>query len=210
MMDRDVAAIGRLLGDPTRVALLDALFDGRAYTVSELARSTQVAVSTASEHLARLLDGGLVSVEAQGRHRYYRLANRDVAKLLETMFEFTAHQPSIASRRVPADLMYARSCYDHLAGSVAVALSNRLAAMDAVELHDAQPRLTEGGRLLFIAMGILPLVPKPGRPMLRHCLDWTERERWCARRNGRALRFTDAGYRQLRAHFGLDISSLSG
>ncbi|MEL7210283.1 MAG: metalloregulator ArsR/SmtB family transcription factor, partial [Actinomycetota bacterium] len=97
-----VVEIGKLLGDATRVALLDALFDGRAYTVTELSRHVGVAPSTASEHLGRMLDAGLVAIEAQGKHRYYRLAGSPVAELLEKLFEFGAGGPVARSSKVPA------------------------------------------------------------------------------------------------------------
>jgi DNA-binding transcriptional ArsR family regulator len=226
----DVVAIGRLLGDPTRVALLDALFDNRAYTVSELARRTSVAVSTASEHLAKLLDGGLVITEAQGRHRYYRLAGPGVAALLETVFEFAAaaDRPIRRASRVPSDMAFARSCYDHLAGTVAVALNDHLIEIGAIGYHDALPRLTDTGRDLFAAMGINPTSPVGStRPVVRHCLDWSERrhhlggllpaallthmlnEQWCIRRSSRALQFTKLGRHHLDEQLGVDLSRLA-
>jgi DNA-binding transcriptional ArsR family regulator len=231
MGSSDVVAIGRLLGDPTRVALLDALFDNRAYTVSELARHTSVAVSTASEHLARLLDCGLVTTEAQGRHRYYRLAGPDVATLLETVFEFAsdAARPIRRASRVPSDMAFARSCYDHLAGTVAVALADRLIEIGAIAYDDTLPRLTDIGRDLFAAIGIIPISPVGAtRPVVRHCLDWSERrhhlggalpaallshmlsERWCTRRSSRALRFTELGRHHVREQLGLDLSRVAG
>jgi DNA-binding transcriptional ArsR family regulator len=226
----DVVEIGRLLSDPTRVTLLDALFDDRAYTVSELARHTNVAVSTASEHLARLLDGGLVTIAAQGRHRYYRLAGPDAAALLETVFEFAslADRPIRRIGRVPSDLAFARSCYDHLAGTVAVAMNDRLIEIGAISCHDTHPQLTDAGRDLFGAIGIAPQsVPRASRPVVRYCLDWSERrhhlggalpaalltqmisERWCTRRSSRALQFTDLGRQHLRDQFGLDLDRLA-
>ncbi|MEE9414806.1 MAG: metalloregulator ArsR/SmtB family transcription factor, partial [Acidimicrobiales bacterium] len=120
MSNENVVELGRLLGDTTRVALLDAMFDGRAYTVTELRRHVGVAASTASEHLSKLLDGGLLAIEPQGRHRYYRLRDAAVADLLETLFEFGTSRPVLRSSKVPADVAFGRTCYDHLAGTVAV------------------------------------------------------------------------------------------
>ena len=224
----EIVVIGRLLGDATRVAMLDALFDGRAYTVSELARHAKVATSTASEHLAKLLDGGLVALEAQGRHRYYRLASPEAAALLETLYEVTSHQPIERATRVPADLVYARSCYDHLAGTVAVALAEHLVDIGALAHHDSVPQLTDSGRDLFAAIGIdTTSSTGSGRPLVRHCLDWSERrhhlagalpaallghmltEHWCARRKGRSLQVTETGRHRLQQHLGFDISNLT-
>ena len=224
----ELAEIARLLGDTTRVTMLDALFDGRSYTVSELAHHARVATSTASEHLSKLLDGGLVTIEAQGRHRYFRLANPETATLLETLFEFTAQQPIERSTRVPIDLAYARSCYDHLAGTVAVALAEHLVSVDAVTHHDTVPQLTDHGHGLFTAIGIATTSPTGAtRPLVRYCLDWSERrhhlagalpaalldhmltEHWCARRSGRSLRITETGRQSLHQHLGFDITNVT-
>jgi DNA-binding transcriptional ArsR family regulator len=226
----NVVEIGRLLGDPTRVALLDALFDNRAYTVSELAHHTGVAVSTASEHLAKLLDGGLVTIEAQGRHRYYQLAGPHVAILLETVFEFAnlADRPIQRPNRIPADMAFARTCYDHLAGTVAVALTERLIETGAITYHDSLPQLSAHGRDLFVTLGINTSSSIGAtRPVVRHCLDWSERRRhlagalpaallthmltehWCTRRASRALHITELGHHHLHQTFGLDLTNLA-
>ena len=137
-----IAELGALLGNTTRAQLLTLMLDGRGSTVGELARASHVALSTASEHLARLQSAGLVLVHAQGRHRYYRLAGPEVAGLLEVMDTLPVpgsaddaagtggpdSKPGgvLPGSRTPAELRFARTCYDHLAGSLAVALHDLL------------------------------------------------------------------------------------
>lgn len=212
-----VVEIGRLLGDSTRVALLDAVFDGRAYTVTELSRHVGVAPSTASEHLRRLLDADLLRVEAQGKHRYYRLADGQVAELLEKLFEFGNGRPVVRASRVPAAMVYARSCYDHLAGTLAVALTEHLHHIGAITDDGQSPTVTGEGATLLSSVGFAPAEGRITRPVVRSCLDWSERkhhlagsmpaqflsflldERWFLRRNGtRGLELTDTGRRGLR------------
>ncbi len=198
-----IAELGTLLGDPTRAQLLDLLLDGRASTVGELAISSHVAMSTTSEHLGRLLDAGLVRVHAQGRHRYYRLASPEVAGLLEAMEALPlpgaaavpddpgAGQPHAPAgnalqpgSRTPAELRFARTCYDHLAGSLAVALHSLLIAED----DDGTPELAPHAPAALAVLGVDGNQP-PGsrRPRLRNCLDWSERRPHLAGATGAAL-----------------------
>lgn len=210
-----VASVATLVGDPTRAEMLAVLLDGRAHTVGELARHAGVAVSTASGHLGRLLDGGLVAVEAQGRHRYHRLAGPEVASLLEQLHALAAQPP--APVRAPAALAYARTCYDHLAGTVAVALYDRLVDTGALHLGDAGPELAPAGAGILARLGVdtgavAATEARGRRPLTRACLDWTERRphlagalgaalldslvaaRWVVRQpSSRAVRVTDAG-----------------
>lgn len=216
--------VGRLVADPTRAAMLGAMLDGRSYTAGELARRAGVAASTASEHLGRLLDGGLVAMDAQGRHRYYRLADRKVARLLEQMtapdLGGTAPEP-----RVPAALRFARSCYDHLAGEVGVALYQAFLDRRLVAERDDIPVLTGEGREAFAALGIdVEHLEASSRPSVRRCVDWSQRRfhlsggigaallqrlldtGWLARRSRpRALRLTTSGRAGLSERFGVDI-----
>ncbi len=210
-----VVELGKLLSDHTRIALLDALFDGRAYTVTELARHVGVATSTCSEHLGRLLDGDLVAIEPQGRHRYYRLAGPEAAALLESMFEFGHGTTVRRSSTVPSGMTYARSCYDHLAGTLAVSLTDHLLATDVLVMADGQPALTDHGRGTFEGLGISTEPVRGRRPVVRTCLDWSERrphlagsvpagllthmldEGWMQRPTGRALWLTDLGRAEL-------------
>ena len=168
-----IAELGALLGDATRAQLLTILQDGRASTVGELARASHVAMSTASEHLSRLHDAGLVQMHAQGRHRYYRLAGPDVAGLLEAMEVLPrpaaadgqagpgAGQPWPAGRvalqpgsRTPAELRFARTCYDHLAGRLGVALADTLVMRGHVALVQDGGEVTESGFVFLSKLGV--------------------------------------------------------
>ena len=175
-----IAELGALLGDPTRAGLLSLMMDGRASTVGELARASHVALSTASEHLTRLSEAGLVVAEKQGRYRYYRLAGPQVAGLLETMDTLplasqngSVPPPGAVASRTPHELRFARSCYDHLAGELAVALHDRLIRDD-----EGQLRLAPGAAEALGLLGVDPQEARPAgsrRPRLRNCLDWSER-----------------------------------
>ena len=158
-----IAELGALLGDPTRAGLLSLMMDGRASTVGELARASHVALSTASEHLTRLSEAGLVVAGRQGRYRYYRLAGPQVAGLLETMDTLplaSQNGPVPAAgavvSRTPRELRFARSCYDHLAGALAVALHDQLIRDD-----EGQLRLAPGAAE---ALGLLGVDPQEARP----------------------------------------------
>jgi DNA-binding transcriptional ArsR family regulator len=170
-----LAQVAAVLADPSRAAMCLAMLDGRAWTVGELARACGIGPSTASEHVARLREAGFVSGARQGRHRYVRLADRWVAELIEQLAQHAEHRPprTLRSSLRVRRLAYARTCYDHLAGTLGVALREGL-------LHTAMVDLTSG--LTFTARGHEVLtelgvrVPSGGRrPLLRECLDWTER-----------------------------------
>lgn len=230
-----IAELGALLGDETRVQLLTLLLDGRASTVGELARASHVALSTASGHLARLYDAGLVGVQPQGRHRYYRLAGPEVAGLLEAMQALPAPgaagpaghdagQPRAAgsdlvraASAVPSELRFARTCYDHLAGTLAVALHDLL-----ITGGDGAPELVPAAPAALARLGVSETRPAGSRrPRLRDCLDWSERRPHLAgalgaalltslldrgwlvrRRTPRAVRLTRTGAVTLAAAFG--------
>lgn len=176
MTSARLARFGSLLADPTRSEILTTLMDKKAYTGSELARHIGVAHSTTSEHLARLLDAGMVTVEPQGRHRYYRLEDPAIAELVEVLGSIPDPPPP-ALPEPPKALTFARTCYDHLAGEVAVAIfdglieDGRLRPVDVPVLA-----LTGDGVSLFEDMGVdLSKLDSTRRPRARTCLDWTER-----------------------------------
>lgn len=187
-----LAAVAALVGHPTRAELLARMLDGRAHTVGELARHAGVALSTASEHLGRLVDGGLVEAVAQGRHRYHRLAGPEVAAALEHLQGLAAAVGPAPVPRVPAALAFARTCYDHLAGTVAVAVHDRLVATGALVVDDAGTRCSDTGANTVARLGV-PAGVLAGRrtlgrrPFARPCLDWTERRPHLAGRLGAAL-----------------------
>jgi DNA-binding transcriptional ArsR family regulator len=171
-----MAQLAALLADGTRASFCLALLDGRAWTAGELARMAGVAPSTASVHLTQLVSGGLLAEERQGRHRYVRLANPGVAEMIEDL------------------AAYARTCYDHLAGRVGVLVVDAMAARGLLEPGWA---LSEAGLRWLVDLGIdVSALRSTRRPLVRHCLDWTERRHHLAGSAGAALcgRFFDIGW----------------
>lgn len=174
----NLAAIGTLLGDPTRSLMLELLYDGRAWTATELARAAGITPQTASSHLRKLVDGNLLAVDAQGRHRYFRLAGTDVADALEAMkILATGRTERPGLHRVRNDpLSKARTCYDHLAGKLGVAMADSMTDHGyCVEGHDAYD-LSPAGEALLEKLNIdVEQVRERRRSFARKCLDWSER-----------------------------------
>lgn len=188
--DRNLAATAALIADPTRSTILLALFDGRALPAGELARLARVSFSTASTHLTRLLDGGLLRAEKQGRHRYYRLAGPEVARLLETLATIAPAQPvrSLREATTGQALHVARTCYDHLAGQVGVGLTEALLRRGWLAEEDDSFSLTPSGALHFTAFGIdTDALRQKRRAFALRCLDWSERRYHVAGALGAAL-----------------------
>ncbi|MBQ1163070.1 winged helix-turn-helix transcriptional regulator [Streptomyces sp. A73] len=185
----DLACVARLLADGTRAGFCLALLDGRAWTATELARHMGVAASTATEHLNALVSGSLLVEERQGRHRYVRLADPHVAELIENLAAMAPTRPapprslSAAGRR--RALAHARTCYDHLAGAVGVAISDALTARGLLD-WDGGLRLTAQGEAWLQDLDIAPTTGTR-RPAVRSCLDWTERRPHLAGAVGAAL-----------------------
>ncbi|MBL8698646.1 MAG: helix-turn-helix transcriptional regulator [Alphaproteobacteria bacterium] len=225
--------IAVVAGDPARAAMLHALMDGRALTASELAQVAGVTPQTASGHLARLLESGLLQVAKQGRHRYHRLANPAVARMMESIMQVAATAaPARASLVVgPRDaaLRAARTCYDHLAGRLGVALADALVAAGEIELADDAGVMTASGiaRMRRLGIDLDAALPASGRKrtrmLCRPCLDWSERrahlagalgaaicahcfaQGWIRRVEGsRAVSVTPKGAQALQAAFGVD------
>ncbi|EOC0125313.1 ArsR/SmtB family transcription factor [Cronobacter sakazakii] len=167
-----MSGVAAAMADPSRVAMLCALMDGRAWTATELSAVADIAPSTASAHLARLLSHGLVVCLSQGRHRYYRLAGREIAGLLETLMGVSMNPQRQPVSSTPGHLRQARTCYDHLAGELAVQLYAFM--LEEKWLTPDGNALTELGRERFTALGV-PLNPKPRRKACCPCLDWSER-----------------------------------
>lgn len=187
------AEVATLAGDPGRASMLHALMDGRALTATELARVAGITPQTASGHLSRLTAGGLVAVEKQGRHRYHRLASLAVARMLESIMQVAADTapPRRKAFVGPRDLALraARTCYDHLAGHLGVALADALVANGQIELATDAGIVTDSGAALFDRLGIdLDAGAKrKGRMVCRPCLDWSERRPHLAGAVGAAL-----------------------
>jgi len=185
-----LAGWAALLADRTRAAFCLALLDGRAWTVGELARHAGVAVSTASEHADRLVAGGLLIQRRQGRHRYLQLASAETAALIETVAAAGPPVPpapvvSLSAVHRRKNLAYARTCYDHLAGFIGVSLADALAVNGYVSQSHGLA-LTPRGSAWLTSLGIA--LDKSGkRPVIRECLDWTERRSHLAGQVGAAL-----------------------
>jgi DNA-binding transcriptional ArsR family regulator len=222
--DTDIATVAALIGDPARARVLRVLGDGRALPATVLAAEAGVAASTASEHLARLVEGGLLLVEARGRHRFYRLAGPRVGAALEALALIAPAEPvrSLRTGTRAAALRYARSCYDHLAGRMGVALMQALLRAGALIGAEGGYELTGQGRELLAGLGVR--LPAGRRPPVRHCVDWSEQRPhlagalgaavlarllelgWVERApRGRALVVTERGSRELAERLGVDM-----
>jgi DNA-binding transcriptional ArsR family regulator len=177
--DRDVAAVAVLIGDPARAAMLAALATGVALPAGELARRAGVRPATATAHLRRLVDGGLVKVRPAGRHRYHELAGPHVVAALEAIAQIAPPAPvrSLREHAAAAGLAEARTCYDHLAGRRGVELRDRLLETGAVGLVDDRDHvITSQGRALLLRLGIdAGSLEASRRVLARSCLDWTQR-----------------------------------
>jgi len=189
-----IAEIATLVGDPARAAMLTALMDGRALTASELAAAAGITAQTASSHLSRLTLVGLLAVEKQGRHRYHRLASKDVARMVEGIMHVATGlaRPSRPVSVGPRDaaLRTARTCYDHLAGRLGVGIADALTRHGHMEIGGDGALVTSKGLALFHDLGLDPqmLAANPGKRILcRPCLDWSERRPHIAGSLGAAL-----------------------
>ncbi len=222
------AEIATAAGDPARAGMLNALMDGRALTATELARVAGITPQTASGHLARLTVSGLIAVEKQGRHRYHRLATPAVARMLESIMQVAAEAEPRRTKAFtgPRDIAMraARTCYDHLAGHLGVALADAMVAKGQIELAPDAGIVTDTGMALLQRLGIdLDARGKrKGRLLCRPCLDWSERRPhlagavgtalcthcfdagWIRRVEGtRAVTITAKGQRNFREIFGI-------
>ena len=188
-----IAGVAATIGEPARAAMLTALLDGRALTAAELAGVAGVTPQTASAHLSRLIGAELVKVEKQGRHRYHRLASAVVARMLEGLGQHTtgAGLERLTPHTGPRDeaMRRARTCYDHLAGKLGVAIADALVGHGYVEIDDEGGVITEEGATFFHRAGIV--LPDGGgrtrRWLCRPCLDWSERRPHLAGRLGAAI-----------------------
>jgi DNA-binding transcriptional ArsR family regulator len=225
-----MAAIAALIGDTARARMLDALADGRALTAGELAYLAGVTPQTASAHLARLVDGGLLTVVRQGRHRYYRLASSRIGDMLEQITLVAAMDGPSGHRprgRLDDDFMLARSCYDHLAGRLGVAIADAMTNGGYVVLEDDAGAVTPKGTRFLMDFGI-DMGGSGRRVFCRPCLDRTERRPhlagalgaklacrcfelgWVERsRDSRAIKVTGPGRNGLRETFGIEFSALA-
>jgi len=230
-----LAVVAELIGEAARAAILIASLDGRARTAGELAMIANISAQSASGHLSKLVDGGLLTVQSSGRHRYYSMARADVAHAIETLGSIATRPASWASRsgavgtssrRLSAEIYVARSCYDHLAGRVAVEMTRALEESKVIRASgEREYELGRDGRSWFAELGVdVDGLRQTRRSFARRCLDWTERQPhlagalgaailarmvglgWVVRgRETRVVRITHLGARELHARFGVVV-----
>lgn len=225
MFKKDIAFVADLIGESARSAMLIALLDGRASTAGELARQADISPQTASSHLNKLIEGGLIIVEAQGRHRYYRLANPEVAHALEALALLTPKPLTPHTPKPLEEIQYARSCYDHLAGKLGVAMTQALLKQKLIKLSEHDYKVTSAGEKCFTELGIdLQNLMTKRRRFAYPCLDWSERlhhlagslgasilsllleKRWVLRaKQGRVLYLTSQGRFKLNEIFKIGL-----
>ena len=230
-----LSEVAALMGDPARAAMLSLLMDGRAHTASDLALAAGVTAQTASGHLGRMAEANLLAARAQGRNRFYRLASPDVAHAIESLMALAgtralsaagAASRTAAWRRDP-DLRFCRTCYDHLAGQVGIAVTDSLTQHGHLEPKGARDwKLTASGELFCARVGVdLGEARRAStRHFARQCLDWSERrphisgalgaaiadtfvkKGWAEKlRRGRTVRLTDSGRRAMARDFGASV-----
>jgi DNA-binding transcriptional ArsR family regulator len=225
--DVQIAPVAALFGDPARAAIVGALACGRSLPALELARRAAISPSTASGHLARLVDGRVLAVERRGRHHYFRLASAEVAHAIEALAAIASRGPvrSLRAANTASALIEARTCYDHLAGKLGVAVADALVRRRA--LRRADGRFERGARAggVFASLGIdLDAIEEVRRPFALSCLDWSERQPhvagalgaaiasqalaagWVTRRpDSRALDVTEQGRNAFAAELGVEL-----
>jgi len=225
-VDKAASGIASAIGEPARARILYCLMDDRARTSTELAAVADVGTSTASAHLDRLLKARLLRVAAQGRHRYYRLAGPEVGRVLEGLSALAGALSPRFIPRTPGRLRAARTCYDHIAGSLGVALHDRLLDLGWISPtgNTGAYAITDKGGVKLREIGIeVGGLSDRRRRLAFGCLDWSERRhhlggslgaallghalarRWLIRElDGRGLAATASGRREFRRHFGID------
>jgi DNA-binding transcriptional ArsR family regulator len=216
----NIAAVGALVGVPSRAAMLLALASGEALPASELAYRARLSPQTASSHLAKLVEGGLLRVERCGRHRYYCMANAEVSQIIEGMMALA--QPVALRSRPDRDrlkeLCAGRSCYNHLAGELGVAIATALVSRRLIRLKEKDYEVTRAGRRWFADFGIdIGDLKRQRRLFARRCIDWSERKphiggalgdalttqlfarKWIRRgKKARSVHLTERGRRELK------------
>jgi DNA-binding transcriptional ArsR family regulator len=227
LADADLAAVGRTLGDAHRARFVLALLGGQELAAGELAARAAISSSLASAHLAKLLESGLVSVRQHGRQRYYRLAGPEIAQAVEALLTLAPQAAASGLTEVTRGkaLRRARTCYDHLAGQLGVALADAFEQDKVVTPTESGWALTGHGQRRLLLLGLdLEALDRGRRPLLRPCPDWTERRPhlagvlgqalashlleldWVRRApSSRALLITPHGERRLLAEFAVKV-----
>lgn len=224
----NLAEVASLIGNPSRAAMLVSLLGGKALPAGDLARAARISPQTASTHLAKMINAGLLIQESYGRHKYFRLANSEVGHALEALQTISPPKPirSLRESNQLHALQFARTCYDHLAGKIGVALTDRLVEMNFIEKSGKEFILNAKGKTKLHEFGVtVEKSPKSRRCFARQCLDWSERRyhlagslgasltrrlfelKWIENLpDGRAVRVTDEGIKGLYDEFGLHLT----
>lgn len=227
----NILNVTSLIGDPTRAAMLNALMGGQMLPAGELAYISGVSPQTASSHLSKLMKGNLITVENHGRHRYYRLANTEIAELLEMIAALAPpiHIRSLRQSEEMKKIRHARTCYDHLAGKLGVSLTQALITKGFISVvSEMEFNVTEQGIEHFRIHGLDLSTMKSGRRVFaKRCLDWSERyyhiggflgsvithhlfkKNWIERMEGtRAIRITEEGKIGLQTLYNVEVETL--
>ncbi|WP_299770659.1 winged helix-turn-helix domain-containing protein [uncultured Pseudoteredinibacter sp.] len=224
-MEPNIATIGSLVGDQARSKMLIALMGGKALTATELSLEADISAQTASSHLAKLVESGLLVVRKQGRHRYFQLKGEEVAGLIENMLNISSSlsEESVFTGPKDKNLRASRICYDHMAGELSTQLYESLVDKQFIKDNISESTLSEEGRQFFFDLGAdLSELAGLKRPLCKPCLDWSERKshlagsigkwvlsdviqrKWAKRDlNSRALRFSDDGLKAFKKRYGL-------
>jgi len=223
ILQPNISTIAKLIGDPRRGQMLTALMAGKALTATELASEADITAQTASSHLNKLVDGGLLVMRKQGRHKYFQLHDNEVAQLLESLLNVSAKTGVTTIATGPKDprLKVARICYDHLAGEISVALYDALVANGLLIDSANETYFTDKGLTFFEKLGVdFTELEKRKRPLCKSCLDWSERRNHLAGSLGqwiladliskgwaqkdldsRVIEFTDKGLKLLKRRY---------
>lgn len=226
----DISKIGKLLGDPSRVEMISSLIDGRSLTARELAHGAGVSASTASFHLAKLVDAGLLAVLSQGRHHFYRVASPEVGGAIQALLRIAPSGKAKPAARRKTQVCFARTCYGHLAGVLGLAVAEALQAKGLIEASgETDFLMTAKGERFFVKLDLdLDGLQTGRRLFARQCLDWSERKphlggalgqavteslvkrKWLRKKTGsRELQVTKEGQAGLRKLLGIKTEALS-
>ena len=224
-MEPNIAQIAALIGDPSRANMLVALMGGKALTATELALEAEITSQTASSHLSKMVDKNLLTVQRQGRHKYFQLKGKEVADVIEALFNIssqTNHTSVFTGPRNP-ELRKARTCYDHLAEELGVSLYQTLIKNNLIDYASGNLIITKKGLTFFEKRGLdTNELQKKKRPLCKACLDWSERQNHLAGSLGkwilldivrkqwaqkdldsRVLRFTTRGLKNFKKVYGI-------
>ncbi|CAM2846135.1 winged helix-turn-helix domain-containing protein [Paenibacillus sediminis] len=226
-VNSNVAMVAALVSEASRAAILTALLDGRFHPASELAHMAGITPQTASFHLNKMVDANIVTVQKQGRHRYYGIRNQEIAQVLESLLSIAPPAQIKSLRQSSEDkaIRLARTCYDHLAGNLGVQLTESLITMGVLYEDENEFRVTHQGKEFFTSFQInLQEVKRRRRSLSHKCLDWTERRhhlagalgnaileklfelKWIERlSNTRAIKITPNGKKGLKEIFSIDV-----